>query len=292
MKPTMPQKTLLISGASGLLGRQTLAALQTEATLYALVRTPPAQPLPGVNYLAVDFSRPWDICRLPPKIDAVLHLAQSEHLREFPSRARDVFALNTDATSRLLDYAWRAGASHFIFTSTGGVYAPSTAPLTEVAPVAIQDGPLALYFATKYAGELLVRAYASQMHTVILRPFFMYGPGQRDTMLIPRLIGCIRRGEPVTLQGPEGIALNPIHVTDAVACLAQALTLTGTHIINLAGAEVLRIKSLCEVIAQTLGRPVVFTHAPPSTDMVASITRMSERLGAPSLTFAEGVQRL
>ena len=34
-------------------------------------------------------------------------------------------------TAELLDYACSSGASHFVLASTGGVYAPSTAPLRE-----------------------------------------------------------------------------------------------------------------------------------------------------------------
>ncbi|MES2984407.1 MAG: NAD-dependent epimerase/dehydratase family protein [Pseudomonadota bacterium] len=281
------RKTLLITGANGLLGQQTIAAWHETHSLHALVHTPPANPLPGVTYHRIDLATAWDDSRLPARIDAVLHLAQSAHMRDFPARARDIYAVTTDATSRLLDYACRAGAQHFIFTSTGGLYAPSATPLTEASAIAIQPGPLAHYFANKYASELLVTTYAAQLTPIILRPFFIYGPTQRDSMLIPRLIARVKNGEPITLQGPNGIAINPLHVSDAVACLARAWTLTGAHTINIAGPEMLTIRTIGEQIGDAIGKAPTFLTDAAAPDMVADITHMSATLLAPRARFAD-----
>ncbi|MFZ4541506.1 MAG: NAD-dependent epimerase/dehydratase family protein [Rickettsiales bacterium] len=292
MMAPLSQKTLLITGATGLLGRHALAAWQHSHTLHTLVRTPPANQLPGVTYHTIDLSTEWDTTGLPNRIDAVLHLAQATHMRDFPARAREIYIINTDSTSRLLDYAIGAKAQHFIYTSTGGLYAPGNNPLTELSPIAIQSGPLAHYFATKHASELLVNTYTPYMHTIILRPFFMYGHGQRDSMLIPRLITRVKNNEPIILQGANGITINPLHVNDAVASLDKALTLRGSHTINIAGPKPITIRTVAELIGSALNQTPRFELAPVTANTLADITRMRQLLVAPQVTFADAITDL
>jgi nucleoside-diphosphate-sugar epimerase len=57
--------------------------------------------------------------------------------------------------------------------------------------------------------EIIAENYAPYMNIVILRFFFVYGPRQNTTMLIPRLIRSIKEGNPIILQGSNGIRINP-----------------------------------------------------------------------------------
>lgn len=285
-------KRIVITGAGGLVGRHVLRAWREKHELHALVRSLPPDPLPGVTYYAVDLAAPWDAAMLPPSIDAVFHLAQSSKMREFPAGAPDIFAVNTQATALLLDYARRAGATHFILASTGGLYAPGAEALTEASPVAIaDDDPLSYYFTSKYAAELLLKNYAAHMHTVALRPFFIYGPGQRSDMLIPRLIHRIENGLPVALQGEGGIRINPLHVADACRALEATLSLFGARLFNLAGSDVVSIREIGSLIGERLGIAPTFTvTADTPRHIVGSNALMREHLLASCRSFSEGLQ--
>ena len=88
------------------------------------------------------------------KID-VIHLAQSEHFRESPSKACNIFRVNVESTARLLDYAYRSRkAFHLrIFSS---VYGYEVKISRKNAPV-VDSGKLGYYLSSKYASEMLVK---------------------------------------------------------------------------------------------------------------------------------------
>ena len=282
---------VLVTGANGLLGRKVVEAWRSVCDIHAVVRNMPQQPVEGVTYIEMDLARPMDVSRLPAKIDTVIHLAQSPHMREFPARGLDIYSVNTASTAQLLDWAHRADASHFLFASTGGVYRPSSTPFHENSPLEPPRGPLGFYFDTKLCSETLVRAYETLMHTVILRPFFIYGPGQAEMMLMPRLINNVRETQAIQLQGGQGTFLNPIMVDDAVSALAVSMDDGAPSVFNLAGPEVLSIREIALHIGSLVGREPVFDimeGEPPS--VVADITLLEKRLSQPMTSCRDGLK--
>ena len=273
-------KTLLITGARGLLGAHLVPLLGGSWEVVALDRP------------AANLSRPLDPASLPPRVDAVVHLAQSGRFRDFPDGARDMFEVNLARLAELLDFARRAGAGHFVHASTGSVYARSTAPLAEEIPTAPRRA-FGFYAATKRAGELLAQSYAPFMSVVSLRYFFIYGPRQRSDMLVPRLIESVRSGKPVTLQGEDGLRLNPVHADDAAAATAAALGLESSAIINVAGPETLSIRAMAEAIGERLGVQPRFERSPgEAADLVGDTARMAALLMPPRGRFRVPVGEL
>ena len=273
-------KTVLVTGAGGLLGSHLVPMLEAEGH----------DVIPTGRDL-IDLSRPLDPSKLPRKIDAVVYLAQSSRFREFPETADDIFQVNTGQALRLLDFARRAGASNFVYASTGGVYAASPDPLTETSPLA---EPMGFYPASKRAAEVLAEAFAPHLHVALLRYFFIYGAGQKREMLIPRLVDSVREGRPVALQGEQGLRINPVHAGDAARATAAAVRLTQSATINVAGPETLSIRAMCETIGTRVGREPVFTHdfdaTPPA--LIADTRRMAELLVAPTQRFEDAIGEL
>lgn len=267
-------KRCLVTGASGLIGSRLLRLLSPHWQVHAIGRTT-GERLPNVTWQRVDLAAPFE---LPDEIDSIVHLAQSEAFREFPEKAQEIFAVNTGSVLRLLDYARSRGVKRFVLASSGG--------LNEGA-----DGDLGFYLGTKLCSEMLVRNYAPLMSTAILRFFFVYGPGQKPDMLVPRLVRSVREGKPVTLQGADGVRLNPTYVSDAAEAVARSLELEGAHTINVAGPEVLSLRQMGEAIGAAVGRKPVF--APQSGEprhLVGDTTKMRELLVAPRVRFDEGLR--
>ncbi len=282
--------SILISGASGLLGTHAIALMHTTYEIHALVRALPKHPVKNVHYHLCDFTAGWDASALPSTIDAVFHLAQSPFMREYPEMAAEIKAVNADSTALLLKYAVRAGASRFVLASTGGLYAPSSNPLTEVSPTHIAEGPLSYYFQTKYQSEHMLSAYRNDFHCITLRPFFMYGAGQTAKMLIPRLMHCVKNGVPITLQGEHGMECNPIHAKDAALALAATLNLSTSRTYNIAGPERLSMRAIGASIGEVLGTAPVFTQTSgESPCMVADTEQMRRDLSAPQISFKDGI---
>lgn len=283
------ERTILLTGAQGLLGSHLLPLLAGENRVVALARSPvPATP--NVTPLTADLSRPLDLEALPSRLDAVIYLAQSPRFREFPGGAEDMAMVNLRQPLVLIEEARRRGARSFVYASTGGVYGTSEAPLQESAPTPPPGQRLPFYPASKLAAELLLGSYADCMHVVVLRFFFIYGAGQQRQMLIPRLVDAVRTGQPVTLQGSSGLRLNPVHARDAARASLAALGVEKSCAVNVAGGETLSIRQICEIVGERLGREPVFEEQPGSApSLVGDISAMSRLLGAPQVSFEQGI---
>lgn len=290
----MTTRTALVTGAAGLLGRATTELLaDSDVEVHALVRRSDQAFRDDVEFHETDLTRPLDRAALPERVDAVFHLAQAREFRDFPGSAPQVFAINVSTTAWLLDYASRGGASSFVYASSGGVYRPSDgSPLTEDAALQAPS-KLGYYLATKVSSEALVGSYSGQFSTVSLRYFFIYGPGQARSMLIPRLYDRVAAGEAISLQGADGMHINPVHVVDAAAATVAAASLSSSDTLNVAGPQTLSLREIGTIFASDVGREPVFEQgAGDASDLVASTDRMSAVLTAPGVTLEQALPDL
>lgn len=281
----------LVTGASGLLGRSVCRVLNDAGhKVFGVLR--PGSNVEGIGCqpVAADVTDPgWIGQKLPRRIEAVVHLAQSRRFRDFPDGAADVFGVNVNATAQLLDYAVRSGASHFIYASSGGIYRRGEAPLTENAPLD-PPGDLGFYLGSKAAAEILVQSYSSLLNVVILRPFFVYGPGQKRDMLIPRIFDSVRDAQPLRLDGDSGLSINPIHVDDAAIAVSRAISLSEGAVINIAGPETLTLREIALAFGEHIGREPIFEPTgEPNRSLLGSIDLMCDLLHAPQRRLRDSV---
>lgn len=286
---------VLVTGATGLLGSSLVPLLAEDAEVIGVSRSGGGDPSLSTGSaaapttgMALDLADPTFPSRLPSGVDTVVHLAQSPRHRELPDSAPELFAVNTASTQHLLDWARRSGVSRFVVASSGAVHRSGAGIRHETDPT---PPGLGFYAATKLAAEHLALAYADAMVVVILRYWFIYGPGQRSEMLVPRLIDTVRRGRAISLAGPDGMRFNPVHVADAARATAAATTLDTGVVVNVAGPEVLSLRDVGDAIGRAVGRSPSFTvdegAAPP--DLVASVERMEAKLVAPQRRFADEI---
>jgi UDP-glucose 4-epimerase len=284
----------LVTGAGGFIGRRLIRSMGASVEIVAVVR-PGGEAIPGAaQTVGIDLALPWDpFVLLPAKVDAIVHLAQSRRHRDFPDGADDMFEVNVASTHRLLEYARRTRASHFILASSGGVYAGTDAPLTE-ADRLDTTGSSGFYLASKISAEALAGCYRDLFKLVVLRLFFVYGASQNEGMLIPRLARSIRAGQPVVLHGHDGIRLNPVHVSDTVFAIEQALGVNRSVTVNVAGSDVLTLRRIAETIGELVDRKPQFTTVPDDKPrhFVADIRRMVDLFGKPRVRFEDGIREV
>jgi UDP-glucose 4-epimerase len=275
---------ILVTGAGGLVASRLVPRLAASHEVVGVAR-PGGSPLDlDVETIEADLAA-LDVGALPHDLDAIVHLAQSRAFRDFPDRAAHVVAVNVESTARLLDHARRAGASTFVYASSGSVYGDRGGPVDEEAPL----NPPTHYAATKAAADLLVQSYAGVLDTVVLRPFAIYGSGQRG-MLVPNLLARLRADETIEIEGEPGIRLSPIHVDDAARAFEAALTLGRAGVVNVAGDEVVSLRALVELLAEADGRSARIVHVGDG-DGGASVgdnTRMRTELGVEPTTRLAG----
>ena len=287
----MTRRKLIVSGATGLIGSALVSALAHDWEVHAIARRAGSQA--NVVWHELDLAKPCDFGGLPSSPEAVVYLAQSEYFREFPGHAVDIFQVNTVNLLNALDYARSRGCRVFVYGSSGGVYGTGETSMSEQVEIAAR-GDLGFYLSSKLCSEIVAHNYARILDVAILRYFFVYGPGQRASMLVPRLIQRVRDGAPVDLQGEGGIRINPVHVSDAAAATARALSLTGSRTINVGGSEVLALREICEMIGEAVGRKPVFRvdRAAAPGHLTGDIRLMREVLVAPTVRFADGLKSM
>lgn len=282
-------KKILVTGGTGLIGTHLLKHIDPQDEVYAVTRV---GCVPGATHtLNIDLGKPWSTSELPRDIDTIVHLAQSEHYREFPEWAEDVFAVNTLSTVKLLDYAREIGVKHFVLASSGGVYGAGATHFSEDEAI-VAKGELGFYIGTRLCSEILSDCYEKWMSVVTLRFFFAYGEGQRQNMLVPRLVDSVRAGRAIQLQGQTGLSINPVHVSDAVRAVRQAMLLQGSHKINVAGPNVLSLRRIAEIIGEAVGKQPLFDIQPANSnaDLVGDVSRMKSLLCAPLVEFEQGAR--
>lgn len=279
----------LVTGASGLIGSALLAAMDPDWDVHVIGRHRPSAW--SGKWHRHDFTSGKLPGSLPDNIDVVVHLAQSEHFRDFPAQAVDVFRVNALSTVLLLDYARGAGARTFVLASSGGVYPPGQTALHEDLDIATR-GDLGFYLGTKLCSEIVTEQYSQVLAVAILRFFFVYGPGQREDMLIPRLFRTVRNGEPIHLQGRDGLILNPIYIADAVRATLRAMQLTQSHKVNVGGPDTVSLRTLTETIGELIGAKPTFTvdESRQPAYLAGDISKMTRELAQPVTRLRDGLR--
>jgi nucleoside-diphosphate-sugar epimerase len=288
----MSQKKILITGGNGLLGSNLIKALSLNYKIIALVRILPEIKIEQVDYYACDFETQWDVDALPTDIFAIIHLAQSEKFRDFPNYAIDVFNVNVFSTVRLLDFAKKNGVKKFIFSSTGGVYKKGLDAVSENTPINT-FGTLGNYLATKFCAEILMHNYSDFFDVLVLRIFFMYGEGQNNSMLIPRLAASVKNGTPIKINANGGIKINPIHVKDVVNLFPKILELNDSLTFNVAGPEVLTIRDIAQLFGKEINKEPIFEYTEDdNASLVANIDLLCEKLSMPKTTLEDSLSEI
>ena len=282
-------KKILLTGGTGLIGSHLLNILRLEdAEVYATSRQ---KIIPQASHtIRIDLGENWEGSDLPDDIDIIIHLAQSNHYREFPQKAEDVFNVNLASTVRLLNYARKKGIKQFVLASSGGIYGTAQESFSEDKEIVARKD-LGYYLGTRLSSELLAESYVEYMNIICLRFFFVYGEGQRSHMLVPRLVNSVRNGDALQLQGDNGLSINPIHVSDAVRAVRKAMELENSYKLNVGGPEVLSLRQMAEIIGDVVGKTPTFETktANGDIDLVADITRMKTFLCEPVVSFKQGL---
>ena len=183
-------KRVIIAGASGLIGSHLVELLSMDNQVHLFSRSPIKTANANVIWYDMDLIGEIDFSSLPQDAEAFIYLAQSDHFRDFPGKALEIFQVNTAQVLKALEFSRKTQVKNFIYASSGGVYGFPESGVSERVNIPA-SGNLGFYLSTKLCSEILVENYAGFMNAIILRFFFVYGAGQKRSMLIPRLVDNI-----------------------------------------------------------------------------------------------------
>lgn len=233
---------------------------------------------------------------LPRGVRAVVYLAQSPSYQKPQHNWRHLINVNKISALAAAEAALRAGATRFVYASTGSVYAPSFAPCAEDAPKERGNW----YALSKLQAEESLALLCDGLDLVLARPFGVYGPGQ-EGKLVPNLLRAVAEGRPVRLHprlgqddDRDGLRTSLTHVDEATEML-QALALgSGPLTVNLAGDTAMSLKEIALVFERVLGRKAQFilSDQARTTDLLADVSRLRAALDPAFIAPAEGLERL
>lgn len=181
-------KTVLVTGASGFVGRAVVAGLLADGWhVRAITRSfPAAGESSPIEWLVAEMVDCKDWAPYVAGCQAVIHLAARVHVmhekRDEVTIWEEYRAANVEVTDRLAQAAAEAGVQRFIFMSSVKVNGESRdKPYDELDVPAPADA----YGRSKHQAELALisRAEGTQMQAVALRPPLVYGPGVRANFL-------------------------------------------------------------------------------------------------------------
>jgi nucleoside-diphosphate-sugar epimerase len=211
---------VLVTGASGLLGRTT-ALLLIERGDEVTVMQRRSTGLPCREVLG-DVADPDAVGRAVRGQDAVLHLAAKVDVvgpRDEYERA------NVLGTSTLVSACRTAGVTRFVQVSSPSV-AHAGRPLCGAAAEPADPASARGHYArTKAASELAALAADSpDLAVLAVRPHLVWGPG--DTQLVARLVARARSGR-LPVLGLGAALVDTTYVDDAAAALVAAVDVCG-----------------------------------------------------------------
>jgi UDP-glucose 4-epimerase len=212
-------------------------------------------------------------------VDAVIHLAAVARVRESFLDPLSYYETNVNGTLNLLK-ALRG--QRFLLASTGTVYRPSGAPLTEDSA----REPSSPYAASKAAAEDLVAwtARSGRIGATTLRLFNVAGGGDTDTTrVITRAVACAAGTVPGMEVYGDGTAVRDfVHVRDVATAFVVALEAceVGTSSVYNVGATAASVRDVLETVEEVTGRAVDVAWKPAVPGEIPSLRADASRLRA------------
>lgn len=288
----MVNETMLVTGATGMIGAFVAQrAVREGYRVRALVRAGSDRrelKALGVELVDGDLAAPETLPSALKGIDVVVHSAA--HIGDW-GPAEKYRAINVVALEHLLSAAQREGRlRRWIHVSTLGVYpARDHFGTDETTPpdLAGLDG----YTRTKAEAEVLLkrRIEEDKFPAVILRPGFVYGPGERH--VIPRLLEKFEAGQMKFIGDGKKLLNNTFvgNFVDAVFLALQKDEALGETFNIRDGRLVSRLEYI-NTVADYLDKPhpkhVPLWLAKAAAPVIEGFARWTGRQEAPLLTGA------
>jgi nucleoside-diphosphate-sugar epimerase len=253
-------KVALVTGASGFIGRHTVAPLLERGfEVHAVGRGNQ----PDVQWHAADLLNASDRRDLIAAVRPthLLHLAWYVEHGKFWTALENLDWIHASA-DLFVQFA-KHGGRRWVGAGTCAEYDWSGGGLlNEDAPLQ----PATLYGASKHALRILLQTLAHDFDISFAwgRVFLLYGPGEAPGRLVPSVIRSLLAGEPARCT--DGLQQRDFfHVEDVAAAFAHLLDSEYSGAVNISSGAPVRVRAVVERIGEMTGRPdLVHLGALPS----------------------------
>lgn len=275
---------IAVAGSDGFVGSQVCKQLESK----------------GHEVVRIDITRGFDLCdntiidKIEP-IDCFIHLANLVYVPGSYTDPEKYYRVNYLTTLNALEICRKYNA-RLVYASSYIYGPPQYLPVDEQHPVC----PFNPYAQTKVICEKLCEGYHRdfKVKVSILRPFNIYGVGQKGKLLLPEIIGQLKEGkETIELKAsaPCRDYINVIDVAGAFVACTEDTNDFNTY--NVCSGISVSVRELTEVINKHLNKKVIFSFSeearPNEVDESRGSCEKLKRIGwKQTITLDDGIKAL
>ena len=242
----MEGRSVLVTGARGLIGRAVVRRLRAHAQPVMAVVRPGGTSDPGE--IAVDLAEPGlELSRQLPRPAAIVHLAAA-----VPNRPGDSNDETTAELTRRIDHTifcacetWRVPA---VYASGTGLYDWTDAATKREDAALVSHSP---YHAAKVEGDRLFQDLEGACIARISSP---YGQGLSPQSVLAKWLAIAGADEALALWGEGAREQDFIHVDDVARFIDEALSHAAQGVFNVASGHPVTMRDLADAVVRATRR--------------------------------------
>ena len=252
----IPNKRILVTGASGFIGRHLCKELQSKGFfVIGLDRIVGVECSSLSEQYAVDLTDRIAVQNVVKSFRPafVVHLAAAKNKGVEFADFHEGFDINLTGSLNLIEACQaQSELTRFVFLGSSDEYGQLQAPFVE----SCREAPVTAYGVTKLAVTQFLQTFhrAKAFPAVVLRPTVIYGPGQDTSMFLPALMLSLLQGKKFKMS--QGLQTRDfIYVSDVIQAIILSLTTPEIEgeIINVCSACSVKIADLARLTAQLIG---------------------------------------
>jgi len=294
-------KKVLVTGGSGMIGRQLVKLLQKEsADVYVADLNKPRN-MKDITFKKADLTNYQSCLSLCDGMDYVFNLvgikASPKIIKEQPAT---IFTPMLQFNTNMMAAAMENDIEWYLYTSSVGVY--GKAEIFKEDDVWKKFPSKNDWYGgwSKRMGEVQAEAYAIQngkSNVSIVRPANVYGPydnfDTNNAMVIPSLIRKAHENEFLSVWGDGSPIRDFIYSEDVARGMLHMVKNKVTEPVNLGSGTGITIKELAETVASELGREIKWDTDKPMGDKIRLFdTSRAESYGfKPSVSLKDGISK-
>lgn len=288
-------KTVLLTGASGFIGRHCISLLAERGyEVYAVARRPLSSPaFPNVHWRSCDLlapGTPTTLCEeLRPQY--LLHTAWYAVPGEFWQSLENIEWVRSSL--ELASAFQRTGGTRMLATGTCAEYESVATEYNEFSTPLL---PGSFYGLSKHALERVLSDWSrlGDMSSAWGRIFLLYGPHEHPSRLVAYVVRSLLRNEPALCS--EGSQIRDfLHVEDVASALVSLLDSNVQGAVNIASGVPVSVRTVLQQIGERLGRTELLRFGARQSlgevpSVLASVGRLSTEVGwKPKYDLSAGI---
>ena len=275
---------IAVAGSDGFVGRRVCS--QLEQVGHEVVRIDVTQ--------GFDLSDPKAVEKVP-EVDCFIHLANLVYVPGSYENPALYYRVNFMTTLNALEVC-RKYKARLVYISSYVYGPPQYLPVDEKHPM----NPFNPYAQTKVICEKLCEGYHRDfgVKVSVIRPFNLYGVGQKGKLLIPEIIGQLKEGKTeiqLKAASPKRDYINVVDVASAICMCAESNE--DYEVYNVCSGESISVREITAVINKYLHKKVTFIFSvsdrPNEVDESRGSCEKLKSLGwKPTISFEEGIRAI